>query len=306
MRSQVRQVARPTTLIESKALSEHLGVEVLIASETFQHTGSFKFRAAYAAALSSPQSNLIAASSGNFGQALAYAARLTGKKAVIVMPHDSAFVKIDAVKRHGGQVELVDVSVKSRKERVDELYQEMKNARVLSAYDDASVIAGNSTLADELVEKAGDFSCVLVPVGGGGLISGIIEGLRLNESKASVYGAEPRLANDASLSLARGRIIKNENEPKTIADGARTLSLGAENWKVIESGVTAIIEIEEEAIKEAVRLLFHLANLKVEPTGALSVAALLTSGATFRGRRAVAVVSGGNVDPSVYASIISG
>ncbi|HEY9785087.1 MAG TPA: pyridoxal-phosphate dependent enzyme, partial [Candidatus Obscuribacterales bacterium] len=200
----LRRLVRPTTFVKSWSLAQLLKADTLIASETFQHTGSFKFRAAYNVAQSVEQPELIAASSGNFGQALAYAARLLGKTAIVVMPDDSARVKIEAVRRYGGIVDLVDVRKKSRGERVKEIAQERKDARVVSAYDDLFVIEGNSTLGEEMAECGEEFDVVIVPVGGGGLCSGIIEGLKRKGNGARVYGAEPLLGNDAKRSFAAG------------------------------------------------------------------------------------------------------
>jgi len=122
----------------------------------------------------------------------------------------------------------------------------------------------------------------------------------------AVIGAEPLIANDAARSLRAGHIVANEAEPQTIADGTRTLSVGAHNWELLKDGIETIVEVPEDAIREGVRLLFLLANLKAEPTGALGVAALLTSPETFRDRRVCCVITGGNVDPAVYATIIAG
>jgi threonine dehydratase len=137
------------------------------------------------------------------------------------------------------------------------------------------------------------------------LISGIVTGLCRSGSGADVYGAEPLLGNDAARSLREGRIIRNESEPSTIADGARTISLGHLNWPIIEKGVKEIIEVSDEMIVEGVKLLFSLANLKSEPTGALSLGAVLEHRAQFAGKRVCLVVSGGNVDTEVYTSILS-
>ena len=300
----VRQVIRPTTLIEARRLGAHLDLDLTLASETFQHTGSFKFRGAYNLASRVEAATLLAASSGNFGQALAYACKLLGKKSIVVMPHTSARVKIEAVKEHGGRVEPIDVTKKSRAERVAELSKEHPEALVASAYDDTLVIGGNATLGEELAPL--DFDVVVPAVGGGGLSSGIIRGLREsgNETTA-VVGAEPLLGNDAARSLAEGHIVTNRTEPQTIADGARTVSLGKHNWAILKDGIETIVEVPEERITEAVRLLFSLANLKAEPTGALGVAAILTDPERFRGRRVCAVVTGGNVDIEVYRSILA-
>jgi threonine dehydratase len=301
----VREVIRPTTLIDARRLGSHLDLDLTLASETFQHTGSFKFRSAYTLASRVEAATLLAASSGNFGQALAYACKLVGKKAIVVMPETSAKVKVKAVKEYGGQVELIDVTKKSRAERVAELAEEHPEAFVASAYDDPLVIAGNATLGEELAPL--DFDAVVPAVGGGGLSSGIIRGLRdSGNRKTAVVGAEPLLANDAARSLAAGHIVTNRTEPQTIADGARTVSLGEHNWAILKDGIETIVEVPEDRITEAVQLLFSLANLKAEPTGALGVAALLTDPETFRGRKVCAVVTGGNVDTDVYRSILAG
>ncbi|MBA3633047.1 MAG: pyridoxal-phosphate dependent enzyme [Acidobacteria bacterium] len=296
------EAIRPTTFIKSVNFSKLLGFDLTIASETFQHTGSFKFRAAYNVASNVPNVELLTASSGNFGQALAFAAQLSGKKCTVVMPETSAKVKIEAVKSFGATVDLVDTKKIGRNERVLELAEQMPDAYLCSAYDDLLVIEGNSTLGDELSQK--DFDVVVSPIGGGGLISGISKGLCRNTSQTILIGAEPLLGNDAFRSLQAGKIIRNEFEPMSIADGARTISLGNHNWEIIRKGVLRIIEVSEENIKEAVKLYFSLANLKVEPTGALALGAILEKNEDFTNKKVCLVVSGGNVDMEVYRNIL--
>ena len=298
------EAIRPTTFIESSKLRDALGIDVTIATETFQHTGSFKFRAAYNLALNVPNDAILTASSGNFGQALAYACKLTHKKCTVVMPVTSANVKIGAVRGFGATVDLVDTTKVGRNERVAQLATEMPEAYFASAYDDQFVIDGNSTIGDELADHS--FDVIISPIGGGGLVSGIIKGLARNKSSTAVYGAEPLLGNDAARSLREGRIVRNESEPMTIADGARTISLGTLNWPIIEKGVKEIIEVADETIAEATRMLFSLANLKSEPTGALSLGAILENRSRFADRKVCLVISGGNVDPSVYSDILVG
>ena len=293
---------RPTTLIRSLKLIDHLGLDVTIATETFQHTGSFKFRAAYNVALNVPQDELIGVSSGNFGQALAYASKLLGKKCTVIMPHNSAQVKVDAVRSYSAVADLIDVNVVSRAERLEQLANARPDAYLASAYDDQLVIDGNATLGDEIAEQ--DFDIVILPIGGGGLISGTIQSFARNGCTTEILGAEPLLANDAARSLVAGHLIANETEPQTIADGTRTLSLGKLNWPIIKDGLKEIIEVPEERIVEALRLYYGLANLKCEPTGALSLGAILVDKDRFQGQRICVVVSGGNVDPSVYAGLI--
>jgi threonine dehydratase len=293
---------RPTTFIESSKLRDHLGLDITIASEAFQHTGSFKFRAAYNLALNVPNDRLLTASSGNFGQALAYSSKLLGKKCTVVMPSTSAQVKIDAVRGFGATVDLIDTKTVGRAERVAQLLEEMPDAYVASPYDDQLVIDGNATLGDELAAR--DFDAIIIPVGGGGLISGTLTAFGKNGRKPEVYGAEPLLGNDATRSFRSGKLTSNESEPMTLADGARTLSLGNLNWPIIKSGATDFIEVSEERIADAIRLYFGLANLKTEPTGALSLGAVLENKERFRDKKVCLIVSGGNVDPDVYLSIL--
>jgi threonine dehydratase len=302
----LNEAARRTTIIDAPRLANRLGVDLTIATETFQHTGSFKFRAAYNLASKVSEHKILTASSGNFGQAMAFACSLLGKECTIVMPSTSAKVKVDAVREYGGVVDLIDTRAVTRAQRVAELAKENPDAYVASAYDDLLVIEGNSSLGGELAALGRDFDAVLAPVGGGGLTSGIITGLRKGGSRARVVGAEPLMANDAARSLREGRIVQNESEVQTIADGARTVSVGVNNWVVLKDGLSGIVEVPEENIKEGVRLLFSLANLKAEPTGALSIGALLTQPEQFRGQRVCCVVSGGNVDPAVYREILEG
>src|SRR6266700_6934299 len=164
---------RPTLLLPGQALSAQFNCDLTIASETFQHTGSFKFRAAYNLLASISQECVITASSGNFGQAVAYACKLLGKTCIVVMPNSSAQVKIAAVQFYGGIVDLIDVGKISRAKRVEQLLAEHTGAFPAPAYDDYRVVAGNSTLGKEILSVA-DFDVIVVPVGGGGLSSGIV------------------------------------------------------------------------------------------------------------------------------------
>jgi threonine dehydratase len=300
----LHETINPTTFIESEKLSRTLKTEITLVSETFQHTGSFKFRAAYNLAASVPNDEILTASSGNFGQALAYACQLVGKKCTVVMPETSAQVKIEAVRSYGAKVDLVDTKKIGRNERVAQLAAQMPDAYFASAYDDAFVIEGNATLGDEIAAYKKDFDVVIAPVGGGGLSSGIVSGLCRQGNKAQVFGAEPLLGNDAARSLREGKIIPNEFEPMSIADGARTISLGNRNWEILQKGLSGIIEVSEENIIAAVHLLFSRANLKSEPTGALSLGAILEKPELFAGKKIACIVSGGNVDTVVYRRIL--
>lgn len=301
---QLLAALQPTTVIRAPRLSRRLGVDLLLASETFQRTGSFKLRAASAVALGVPHSTIVTASSGNFGQALAAACALAGKRAIVVMPTTSARVKVEAVRAYGGEVVFVDTRETSRATRLAEVAAAHPEAYVASAYDDDLVISGNSSLGEELSRFADPFDRVLVPVGGGGLSAGILTGLRRGGHAAEVWGAEPALANDAARSLAAGELLANPTEPQTLADGARTPSLGRRNWEILRDGLAGIVEVPEAAIAEGVRLLFAEANLKAEPTGALGIGALLSQPETFQGSRVLCVISGGNVDADLYCRLL--
>lgn len=296
---------RPTLLLRSETLSAQLGCEITIASETFQYTGSFKFRAAYNLLSSIPESRIVTASSGNYGQAVAYACKLLGKKCTVVMPATSAQVKIAAVQSYGGVVDLIDVQKIGRAERVQQLLEEQPGAFSAQAYDDYRVVAGNSTLGMEIL-NAGVFDVILVPVGGGGLSSGQVVARDHVGARTEIIGAEPQPGNDAARSLRSGTLTYNEREPATVADGARTIGLGKLNWEILRQGMADIVEVPDDITLEALRQYFRYVNLKVEPTGALPLGALMTAPERFQGKRVCCIVSGGNVDPAVYANALLG
>ena len=297
---------RPTTIVDAPRLSRKLGVDVVLASETLQYTGSFKFRAAYNVASNVRQSHIITASSGNFGQALAYACSLFKKRCTVVMPAAAAQIKVDAVREYGAEVDLVDVRKKGRLERLAELAKEFPDAYVASPYDDQLVIEGNSTLAEELFALALELDVILAPIGGGGLTAGIVRAVERSGESIQVLAAEPALSNDAAQSIRAGHIVALPDESATIADGARVLRLGDRNWEILKHGLAGVIEVSEEQIMEGVRLLFAFANLKAEPTGALAVGAVLADPKRFKGKKVCCVISGGNADPALYAKLVEG
>ena len=297
---------RPTTIVDAPRLSRKLGVDLVLASETLQYTGSFKFRAAYNVALNVKQSHIITASSGNFGQAIAYACAQFGKRCTVVMPSGAPKVKVNAVKEYGGEVDLVDTEKKGRLERVRELSRSFPHAYVASPYDDRFVIEGNAGLGKELFALGLDLDFIVAPIGGGGLTSGLVNAVRKSGKQTQVLAAEPLLANDAAESFRAGRLVEQKRESNTIADGARVIRLGDLNWEILSEGLAGVIEVTEDQIKEGVRLLFALANLKAEPTGALSIGAILAQPDRFKGKRVCCVITGGNADPSLYAELVAG
>ena len=304
-------VVRPSNFIEAPSLSALLGTKITLADETKQPTGSFKFRAAYNLASKIENEHILATSSGNFAQALAYACSLLGKRCTIVMPSTAPQIKVDGVKKYGGEIDFVDPAEKGRAERLAELAKELPKAYVTNAWDNPLIIEGSASLGEEIAAYKEAFDYVIVPIGGGGLISGIILGIKrskqsdgkIAQRQLLVIGAEPAIANDAARSLKAGHIIANEVEPLTIADGARTISIGKHNWEILRHELKQIVEVPEKN-KTAVKLIYDHVQLKVEPTGALSLGAVLTEAKMFANKSVCCVVSGGNVDDKVFQSLI--
>lgn len=297
---------RPVTFVTSPRLSELAGVDLVLASETLQHTGSFKFRAGLANASQAESDHLIAASSGNFGQALAFACRLLGKRCTIVMHRDSQVFKIDAIRGYGAEVELVDPQTKPRAVRLAELLAEHPGAVAAYPSDGEPTLRGNESLGVEVLEHQPGFDAVVAPIGGGGIIVGLYRAARRLGSAIAIWAAEPRSANDVAESFRSGRLVTYPTPPNTIADGVRVLGLSEPNWAVVREGCRGVIEVDETGIVEATRLLFTLANLKAEPTGALSLAAVLSDPGRFRDQRVCCLITGANVDPALYAGILTG
>ncbi len=297
---------RPTTFHNAMLLNQALDAEVTLASEAFQITGSFKFRAAYNLLREVENDEVITTSSGNFGQAVAYACMLLGKKCTVLMPANSSKSKQANIRAYGGEVALIDTSTKSRQLYTTEMLAEHANAFYAPPYDHYRVVAGNSTLGREIFEHfgSGGIDYLLCPIGGGGLISGIITARDILAPDVEVVGVEPLLGNDAAQSLRAGHIVTLDVEPQTMADGTRTPSVGNLNWEIIKTGLTKIIEVPEEKIAAGLQTLYAKANMKVEPTGALTTGAMLTQPDLFRGKRVCLIVSGANVDMDVYVRVL--
>jgi threonine ammonia-lyase medium form len=281
--------------------------DVWLKLESLQPIGAFKIRGAYAkmSTLSAEERarGVIAPSSGNHAQAVAYAAREFGTRAVIVMPESAAPVKVEATRALGAQVVLVPVA--ERESRADKLAAEHGYVLV-PPYDDRDVIAGQGTAGVEIVEDLPDVETVVVPVSGGGLISGVAAAVKQLRPQARVIGAEPELAGDAAESFRRGRRVawSPEDTARTIADGLRVRQVGALTWRHIQRYVDDVVTVTDEQILDAVRLLALRSRLVAEPSGAVSVAAVLSGAAASEGST-VAVISGGNIDPTLLARVLT-
>lgn len=293
---------KQTEILSFPSINQNLGMDVYFASELMQVTHSFKYRAAWSVVNNTPARGFIAASSGNFGQALACACQVLGRKCIIVMPTTSAKIKIDAVRSYSAMVVLVDTKEKTRAEKVAEVALSFPDYHIASAYDCEHVIAGNASLGRELAELKNDFELIIAPVGGGGLSAGIIQGLKEAGDNTPVWGAEPALADDFYRSLKKGERIVQDLEPQTLADGARTLSVGVKNWAILSENIAGVLRVSEEAIQKAVGL-FWRNGLRVEPTGALTLGALLEQ-KDWAGKKVMAVISGGNVDQNLFELLI--
>jgi threonine dehydratase len=258
--------------------------------ENFQRVGAFKFRGAYNALSRLPAGcGVLTYSSGNHAQAIALAGRLLGIPTVIVMPTDSPEVKQRATRDYGAEIVLYDRATTSREELGGRIASE-RGLTVIPPYDHAHIIAGQGTVALELIEQAGPLDVLLTPVGGGGLLSGCAVATKAINPGCKVIGVEPAAADDATRSFKTGTLHTAHN-PQTVADGARTPSLGKLTFPLIRKHVDDMVTVDA-----AMRFLWERMKLVVEPTGALAYAALHNGALNFPGKRVGVVISGGNVD----------
>jgi threonine dehydratase len=280
--------------------------------ENLQPIGSFKLRGAYnkIASLTDDERRrgVIAYSSGNHAQGVAYAARAMGVKATIVMPNNAPAIKLNGTKALGAEIVTVGPASSERKARAEEIAAE-RGLAIVPPYNDENIIAGAGTAGLEILEDLPEVDLVLVPVGGGGLISGVSTAVKLSCPNVKVIGVEPALANDAQQSLKSGHIahITAEEASRTIADGLRTQSIGEINFEHMRKYVDAIITITESEIVQAMRQLILTTKLVVEPSGAVTTAAYLFHANELpRVERTVAVISGGSVEPEFLAQVLIG
>lgn len=313
----IEGVAHRTPVVTSRTLDREAGGEVFLKCESFQRVGAFKFRGAYNAlsridreseerrareAGADGWDGVLAFSSGNHAQGVALAGSLLDLPTTIVMPEDAPRPKRAATEGYGARVVPYDPAKTKREELAAELLREGAYT-LIPPFDHPHVIAGQGTAALELLEEIPALDAILAPCGGGGLLSGTAVAASVRAPGCRVVGIEPETADDAARSFRSGELQRVEN-PRTIADGTRTSSLGEITFPLIREHVSAFETVSEDAIREAVRFLFHRLKLVVEPSGALGVAALLSGAARFPGRRVGVILSGGNVDGAVMAEIL--
>lgn len=304
----LRGVALRTPLLP--ALPQAGVPPLYVKAENFQPVGAFKVRGAYNKIASLSESErgrgVISYSSGNHAQGVAYAARALGVKAVIVMPRTAPRIKMDATASYGAEIVLVGPSSHERKARAEELAREHGYV-IVPPYNDEAIIAGQGTIALEILEDMPDVELVLSPVGGGGLISGMAAAIKQLRPEVKVIGVEPEFANDAQLSFRARKMVEltAEQTSRTAADGLRTQSVGEINLAHILQFVDDIVTVSEAEIVEAIRRLALQGKLVVEPSGAVTVAAyLFHRGELPAARKAVAVISGGNIEPQLLSRIV--
>ena len=311
-RSLLRGIAVRTPLVLCKLPNdrEMNDRQIFIKPENLQPIGSFKLRGAYNKISSlTPEERkrgVVAHSSGNHAQGVAFAARALGVKATIVMPSTAPKVKLDATRALGAEVVLVGSASEDRIKKAEELEHE-RGFVAVPPYADEKIIAGQGTIGLEILEDMSDVDLILAPVGGGGLISGVATAIKESNSKAKIIGVEPAFAADAQASLRSGKIqsISGENALRTAADGLRSQSIGEINFAHIRKYVDDIVTVSEDEIRRAMRQLLFSARILAEPSGAVTTAAAMFHAKELpASNKTVAVVTGGNIEPQLFSDML--
>ena len=290
-----------TPLLPNRSISEGAGGEIRLKCENLQRIGAFKIRGALNALMQIPEDRraqgVVAFSSGNHAQGVALAARMLGMPATIVMPERSVAAKVDATRGYGATVVQSGVTESTRGDVAREIAAKT-GATIIPPFDHDDIIAGAGTVGLEIVEEWPEVDTIVVPLGGGGLLAGIAVAAGSLKPGVKIYGVEPAAGNDGQQSFRSGSIV-TISPPDTIADGARTLALGARNFRIIRERVTDIVTVDDGELLESLRFAIYRTKLLMEPTGCLAVAALLHG--KVRGAKVAAVVSGGNLDLSLLS-----
>lgn len=301
-----------TPLIESPALSERIGARALIKAETLQRVGAFKFRGAYnrLAQLSADERKrgVVAFSSGNHAQGVALAAKLLGVPAIIVMPSDAPAIKVAATRGYGAQVKLYDRLTESREEIANTIARE-KGSIVVPSFDDPAIIAGQGTVGLELVRQAqaigASLDLVLAPISGGGLISGVSLAVKALSPRTAIWGVEPAAYDDTRRSLEAGERVTLKPEARSLCDALESPAPGVLTFPIMQRNLAGAVGVTDAEVAEAMRYAFQTLKLVVEPGGSVGLAALLAGKVNAPAGGTVGLVlSGGNVDPDLFAKVI--
>ncbi|GAB3794549.1 threonine ammonia-lyase [Virgibacillus kimchii] len=286
-----------TPILSSTQLSGLAGNRMFFKGEHLQRTGAFKIRGAtnkVKQVVNEGATYVTAASSGNHGQAVAYIANQLGINATIVIPEDATESKVNAIQAYNGEIEKCGTTSAERLPRAEELAEE-HNGVYIPPYDDPWIIAGQGTVGLEILQQLDDVDVVVVPIGGGGLISGILTAIKETKPAVRVVGVEPESANDTLLSWQKGEVVQIR-ETKTMADGLRTSEPGSMTFPIVQKYVDDIVTVSEDEIRQA--LFFVLERMKqlIEPSSAVAVAAAMFGKLGVKDKNVVCVLSGGNVD----------
>ena len=297
-------VASRTPLIESPALSRRFGREVYLKLECFQPIRVFKIRGAYNKISRLPAQKIVAASSGNHGIAVAYCSRMLGKQCTVVVPEAAVREKVEVIQEYGAEVVKFG-KYHSDREAKARAIEDQTGATFVPPFNDPDVIAGQGTCGLEIAQQLDDFDSVIVPVGGGGLISGISIAIKSLKPSARVFGVEPTGAAKMQASLSAGRIVKID-EPKSVADGLIPASVGELTLEASQKNVDGMFSVPDEEILSAMKLLIQEAHIFPEPSGSAPLAVLSKAENSRKlGDRVVLVISGGNVSLSLLNRLLS-
>jgi len=298
--------AHRTPVLTSRSVDARTGAQVYFKCENFQRMGAFKFRGAFNSLAQLPDDarrrGVLAYSSGNHAQAVALAGRELGAPVTIVMPQDAPRVKLEATRAYGAEVVLYDKHTTSREELSERIAAE-RGLALIPPFDHPQVVAGQGTAAKELIEDAGPLDYLFVPCGGGGLISGCALAAAALAPACKVVGVEPAAGDDATRSF-RTKTLQSCRNPDTIADGARTHSLGAVTFPLVLALVHDMTTVTDPELISAMLYLWERMKIVVEPTGALGAAGLFERGFPVAGKRVGVIVSGGNVDFAAVAPLL--
>ena len=298
-------IAHRTPVMTSRLVDQATDATVFFKCENFQRTGAFKFRGAYNAihnlVREEGAKGVLTYSSGNHAQAIALSAQLLGVSATIIMPQDAPAVKKAATASYGAEIILYDKHQITREALAKQVAAE-RGLPVIPPYDHPFVVAGQGTSARELLQETGPLDALLVCCGGGGMLSGSALSTRALSPYCRVIGVEPALADDATRSFYSGS-LQSVHNPDTIADGARTPSLGSITYPIVMNLVDDMIGVSESAILEAMFFLWERLKIVVEPTGALAAAALLSGAVSLKQQRVGVIITGGNVDLKALAAL---
>jgi threo-3-hydroxy-L-aspartate ammonia-lyase len=299
--------AHRTPVLRSATADRRLNAELFFKCENLQRMGAFKFRGAFNAiskfSAEQRKAGVLTYSSGNHAQAVALSARILGIPATILMPLDAPQAKIEATRGYGGEVILFDRYTQDREALGAKLAAE-RGLTLIPPYDHPDVMAGQGTAAKELLEEVGALDILLVPLGGGGLLSGSALAVRALAPQCKLYGVEPEAGNDGQQSLRKGEIVHIAT-PNTLADGAQTQHLGQFTFGVIRRDVDDVLTASDAQLVEAMRFFAERMKIVVEPTGCLGFAAACHAGLPLQGLRVGVILSGGNVDLARFAQLIA-